>query len=295
MLTLRAFQNSQSKCDNAYHTDNSLVVALSTGWYNSGARCGKMIAISGNGKTVKAKVVDECDSTKGCDAGEGYHPPCGYNIVAASKAVWKALGVPQIVPNLPPQSQPPLSNNFNPKKRPLDHVYLLQSSPYFKMRAFIRDLRPLFLQVLRAPDFQNCEAARRIQESIDNLSSSLAQMLKVYPMRNHLCAVCEVFNLVCLLYHLLCSIKCYCRVPFLLSPFLEATLVVKKFGEDPKDRSYFEMTLMVELCRHQTAEKVPLAKCNSGAGSLDFTNEKLGGLGRSLLISHHKKALPSRK
>ncbi|XP_021767011.1 uncharacterized protein LOC110731466 [Chenopodium quinoa] len=125
-----------------------------------------------------------------------------------------------VVPNLPPQSQPPLSNNFNPKKRPLDHVYLLQSSPYFKMRAFIRDLRPLFLQVLRAPDFQNCEAARRIQE---------------------------------------------------------------------------KMTLMVELCRHQTAEKVPLAKCNSGAGSLDFTNEKLGGLGRSLLISHHKKALPSRK
>ncbi|XP_021748312.1 putative ripening-related protein 1 [Chenopodium quinoa] len=95
MLTLRTFQNSHSKCDNAYHTDNSLVVALSTGWYNSGARCGKMIAISGNGKTVKAKVVDECDSTKGCDAGEGYHPPCGYNIVAASKAVWKALGVPQ--------------------------------------------------------------------------------------------------------------------------------------------------------------------------------------------------------
>uniref|UniRef100_A0A803M2V1 Uncharacterized protein n=1 Tax=Chenopodium quinoa TaxID=63459 RepID=A0A803M2V1_CHEQI len=67
---------------------------------------------------------------------------------------------------------------------------------------------------------------------------------------------------------------------FSLSPFLEATLVVKKFGEDPKDRSYFEMTLMVELCRHQTAEKVPLAKCNSGAGSLDFTNEKLGGLGQ---------------
>uniref|UniRef100_A0A803KZ83 Uncharacterized protein n=2 Tax=Chenopodium quinoa TaxID=63459 RepID=A0A803KZ83_CHEQI len=70
------------------------------------------------------------------------------------------------------------------------------------MRAFIRDLRPLFLQVLRAPDFQNCEAARKIQE---------------------------------------------------------------------------KMTLMVELCRHQTAEKVPLAKCNSGAGNLDFTNEKQGG------------------
>ncbi|XP_021849714.2 putative ripening-related protein 1 [Spinacia oleracea] len=94
-LSLRSFKNSHSKCDNTYHTDNSPVVALSTGWYSSGARCGKMIAISGNGKTVMAKVVDECDSTKGCDAGEGYHPPCGYNIVAASKGVWKALGVPQ--------------------------------------------------------------------------------------------------------------------------------------------------------------------------------------------------------
>lgn len=95
VLTLRSFQNSQSKCDTASQSDDSLVVALSTGWYNGGTRCRKAITISGNGRTVKAKVVDECDSTKGCDAGEGYHPPCGYNIVAASQAVWKALEVPQ--------------------------------------------------------------------------------------------------------------------------------------------------------------------------------------------------------
>ncbi|XP_057524419.1 putative ripening-related protein 1 [Amaranthus tricolor] len=95
ILSLRSFQNNQSKCDNVYHFDKSMVVGLSTGWYDGGSRCGKVIVISGNGKTVKAKVVDECDSTKGCEAEEGYHPPCGYNIVAASKAVWKALGVPQ--------------------------------------------------------------------------------------------------------------------------------------------------------------------------------------------------------
>ncbi|XP_074273022.1 putative ripening-related protein 1 [Silene latifolia] len=98
ILSLRSFQNSggvgPSKCDSQYHSDTTPVVALSTGWYNGGTRCGKSILISANGKSVKAQVVDECDSTKGCDAAEGYHPPCGYNIVAASKAVWKALGVP---------------------------------------------------------------------------------------------------------------------------------------------------------------------------------------------------------
>ncbi|KAL2892235.1 putative ripening-related protein 1 [Bienertia sinuspersici] len=75
--------------------NESLVVALSTGWYDGGGRCGKALEITGNGRSVKAKVVDECDSTKGCGAKEGYQPPCGYNIVAASKAVWRGLGVPQ--------------------------------------------------------------------------------------------------------------------------------------------------------------------------------------------------------
>ncbi|KAF2318858.1 hypothetical protein GH714_011190 [Hevea brasiliensis] len=46
-------------------------------------------------KSVKAKVVDECDSTMGCDADHDYQPPCANNIVDASKAVWKALGVPE--------------------------------------------------------------------------------------------------------------------------------------------------------------------------------------------------------
>jgi hypothetical protein len=44
---------------------------------------------------VVAKVVDECDSTKGCDEDHDYQPPCPNNIVDASKAVWKALGVPE--------------------------------------------------------------------------------------------------------------------------------------------------------------------------------------------------------
>lgn len=55
-----------------------------------------------------AKVVDECDSTKGCDAGEGYHPPC--RVVGMTLLLhlglfgrfWKshrACGVPQLTLN----------------------------------------------------------------------------------------------------------------------------------------------------------------------------------------------------
>lgn len=40
-------------------------------------------------------VVDECDSTMGCDSDHDFQPPCPNNIVDASKAVWKALGVPE--------------------------------------------------------------------------------------------------------------------------------------------------------------------------------------------------------
>ncbi|KAG8363325.1 hypothetical protein BUALT_Bualt19G0010700 [Buddleja alternifolia] len=68
-------------------------VALSTGWYSGGSRCLNNIKISGNGKSVIAMVVDECDSTMGCDEDHDYQPPCPNNIVDASKAVWKALGV----------------------------------------------------------------------------------------------------------------------------------------------------------------------------------------------------------
>ncbi|XVF73221.1 hypothetical protein PTKIN_Ptkin12aG0184000 [Pterospermum kingtungense] len=98
-LTLNGFAEGDgggvpAKCDKKYHSDNELVVALSTGWFNKRKRCLKYINIYGNGKSVKAKVVDECDSTKGCDEQHNYQPPCPNNIVDASIAVWRALGVP---------------------------------------------------------------------------------------------------------------------------------------------------------------------------------------------------------
>ncbi|KAK8356058.1 hypothetical protein V6Z12_A05G330600 [Gossypium hirsutum] len=85
-LTLNSFERdgdggAPSECDNQYHSDNDPVVALSTGWYNNEKRCLNYINIHSNGKSVRAKVVDES--------------PCPNNIADASKAVWKALGVPE--------------------------------------------------------------------------------------------------------------------------------------------------------------------------------------------------------
>ncbi|XP_076927666.1 putative ripening-related protein 1 [Bidens hawaiensis] len=89
-MTINGFENGgsgggPSECDEKYHSDNTLIVALSTRWYNHGKRCHKFINIHYKDISVKAKVVDECDSSRGCKS----------NIVDASKAVWKALRVPK--------------------------------------------------------------------------------------------------------------------------------------------------------------------------------------------------------
>ncbi|KAJ3681955.1 hypothetical protein LUZ60_014528 [Juncus effusus] len=105
-LTLNCFEEgcdggAQSECDNKFHSDKEMVVALSTGWYNGGSRCGKMIKISANGKSALAKVVDECDSVNGCDSDHDFQPPCHNNIVDASQAVWDALGLDSNIGEVP--------------------------------------------------------------------------------------------------------------------------------------------------------------------------------------------------
>ncbi|KAG4395318.1 hypothetical protein AAZX31_20G186000 [Glycine max] len=83
-----------SECDGTYHPLPQRVVALSTGWYNGGSRCGKMVRITArNGRTAVAKVVDECDSTQGCDQEHANQSPCKTNIVDASENVWHDLGL----------------------------------------------------------------------------------------------------------------------------------------------------------------------------------------------------------
>ncbi|XP_002979938.2 putative ripening-related protein 1 [Selaginella moellendorffii] len=100
ILTVNDFEEggdggAPSECDNQYHDNSEPVVALSTGWYAKGSRCGKFVRISANGRTVRAKVVDECDSMNGCDKDHAFEPPCLNNIVDASPVVWKKLGVSQ--------------------------------------------------------------------------------------------------------------------------------------------------------------------------------------------------------
>ncbi|KAL5565743.1 hypothetical protein UlMin_028907 [Ulmus minor] len=83
-----------SECDEKFHSNSEKVVALSTGWYNEGSRCGKLITITAsNGRSVSATVVDECDSMRGCDDEHAGQPPCKNNIVDGSDAVWSALGL----------------------------------------------------------------------------------------------------------------------------------------------------------------------------------------------------------
>ncbi|OWM77160.1 hypothetical protein CDL15_Pgr017694 [Punica granatum] len=99
-LTINSFEKGKdgggpSECDNQYHSDDVPIVALSTRWFNHRSRCHRNITINGNGRSVSAMVVDECDSTMGCDDDHDYQPPCANNIVDASRAVWAALGVPQ--------------------------------------------------------------------------------------------------------------------------------------------------------------------------------------------------------
>ncbi|CAL2264516.1 unnamed protein product [Prunus armeniaca] len=56
-----------------------------------------MIVISASsattGRSVAAKVVDECDSVKGCDSEHAGLPLCGNTVIDGSAGVWNALGL----------------------------------------------------------------------------------------------------------------------------------------------------------------------------------------------------------
>ncbi|KAL6883477.1 hypothetical protein ACP4OV_010891 [Aristida adscensionis] len=100
-LTLNGFESGESggapgACDGRFHRDSEMVVALSSGWLRLDGvhRCNKKVRVTGShGKSVVARVVDECDSVNGCDAEHNFEPPCASNVVDASPAVWKALGL----------------------------------------------------------------------------------------------------------------------------------------------------------------------------------------------------------
>ncbi|XP_073146856.1 uncharacterized protein [Henckelia pumila] len=49
------------------------------------------------------------------------------------------------------------------RKRSLEQF---QDSPYYKLRVALKDLRPHFIQVLKTPDFHNCDAADKIRDGM---------------------------------------------------------------------------------------------------------------------------------
>ena len=91
-LTVNGFAEGEegggaSACDGQFHSNSERIVALSTGWFAGGSRCGKSVTVTANGRSVTAKVVDECDSNTGCDAVHAYQPPCANNIVGRCRTV----------------------------------------------------------------------------------------------------------------------------------------------------------------------------------------------------------------
>ncbi|KAL3829653.1 hypothetical protein ACJIZ3_018455 [Penstemon smallii] len=60
------------------------------------------------------------------------------------------------------------------RKRPLE--LNIQDSPYYKMRALLKDLRPHIIEVLKTPDFRNCKAADDIREGMKVLMELYKEM-----------------------------------------------------------------------------------------------------------------------
>ena len=90
VMSLNGFERGEdggppAECDGKYHSDDDMLAALSTEWYQGGIRCFRAIRITraDNGQSVLATVVDECDTAHGCKN----------NIVDTSRAVWAALGL----------------------------------------------------------------------------------------------------------------------------------------------------------------------------------------------------------
>ncbi|EER91450.1 hypothetical protein BDA96_01G224700 [Sorghum bicolor] len=90
VMTVNGFEEGEegggaAACDGHFHSDDDLIVALSSQWYAGGKRCHKNIRITSvdTGRTVAAQVVDECDT----------HGGCKNNVVDSSRAVWKKLGL----------------------------------------------------------------------------------------------------------------------------------------------------------------------------------------------------------
>ncbi|OIS95703.1 PREDICTED: uncharacterized protein LOC109235192 [Nicotiana attenuata] len=72
----------------------------------------------------------------------------------------------------PPTQNTSSQQHMNSRKRPLD-----TSTPYYKMRLIVEDLRPHVIEVLRTPDFRNCKAATEIRQQLNLLMDLYKEMM----------------------------------------------------------------------------------------------------------------------
>ncbi|KAM7472195.1 hypothetical protein LguiA_010378 [Lonicera macranthoides] len=66
----------------------------------------------------------------------------------------------------PTQTTTPQNDPSLPQKKPADSISHFENSKYFQMRALLKDLRPHFLEVIRTPEYRDCEAATEIREKL---------------------------------------------------------------------------------------------------------------------------------
>ncbi|KAL0732231.1 hypothetical protein Bca4012_008440 [Brassica carinata] len=94
------------------------------------------------------------------------------------------LDSPSQIPSRPPTGGAqvaPSDLSGRGRKRGLEGNLKMENSNYYKMRLLVKDLRPHFLQVLRAPDFRNCKSATEIQEKMKLLLQLYQEMIGQTP------------------------------------------------------------------------------------------------------------------
>jgi len=89
-----------------------------------------------------------------------------------------AAAQPQLAAQVP---RPPLIASTDPssrgRKRALEGNRQMEKSNYYKMRLLVKDLRPHVLEVLRTPDFRNCQAAIEIQQKMKLMLQLYQEMI----------------------------------------------------------------------------------------------------------------------
>ncbi|KAA8539923.1 hypothetical protein F0562_026615 [Nyssa sinensis] len=80
------------------------------------------------------------------------------------------------LPETTPAIRPPPNHNSSEKnKRKLSDVDF-HDSPYFKMLALVKQIRPHFVEILQTPDFQNCKGAYEVRKKMKLLMDLYKQM-----------------------------------------------------------------------------------------------------------------------